>query len=1233
MCLGSYILVIAADINNESTHLQGVLCLFPPVALQLGCATFRGSFDGITLGSICGIMIGTIPMYCFLAWYVSQVWPSDVGVQKSPFFLFMPSYWKPEEVKPRNIVSPLLDSDAEKGGNPDVPIEKVNIDKVGRPTVQVQGLMKTFGDTTVVNGLTFDMYPNQITALLGHNGAGKTTTINMLTGLLPPDSDSGDATIYGSSVLQNMDNIRRSMGVCPQHDVLFENLTVEEHILFFSQLKGYSLAQAQQEVEELTPKFHLEQRMHHFSHELSGGQRRKLSVAVAISGGSKFIVLDEPTAGMDPLARRELWDLLASLRHGRTMLLTTHYMDEADILGDRVGIMSLGVLQCMGSSQFLKTTFGAGYKLIVEPAASSFSPDEVEALTNFVKEGIQGAAYDMEDSNESQSVFLLPFEAVSGFGPFFTRLEGSLKDLGVQQFGVQITSLEDVFLNVGADHSVTPHDDVDEGGAPAVIGGIGEDRKYESNFVSQVIGICKRKLSYCKNDIVTIPLIFFPLAAIITAAILTSTAVISEDDDTNAIITVAIYVAAFLAVPGSLSEFIVKERVDKLRNVLTVMGCTFEAYWLGSFLADYFLLCLTTVIMFITWFSADMSTFYESYNGLSFVFVLLFNAYLIAFSYISTLLFKTPKTCIIFMPLFILFLLVLPNITITLLILIFDNGLGVISFSSDAIIGALLYGSMILSPHGAMVSGMLAIVAPGLEDSVSGYPNVATTMSCMLVQTVLYMFIVLKIDERTTADVEKTDVNEAAINLTGLDEDVLAERAATLSAEAADSPLRIERLRKVFPPKRQGQGPVVATQDVCFHVKKGEIFGLLGANGAGKTTTLSMLTRHYLPSAGDGFINNHSILGDFQKGATNLGVVTQNNSLWELLSVRDHLKLFARLRGVPEDMVYTVVDRTLDQLELTPHKFKLAGRLSGGMKRKLCVAIALIGDPSVVLLDEPSAGLDPVSRRNLWNVILKTMAHRAVVLTTHSMEEAEALCKRIGIMVQGQLRALGTKQHLKTKFGSGYELAIKIRAEQYTQDAFVNLDVYVGKLFPSKILISDNGGLVTYTIAQEDMQMGKAFTALEADKENLGVEDYSIAQPTLEQVFIRTVEKHTPKHLAKERSDRLNENGAATGSSRESLRRLSDNINDMDVDKVAMTVEEELAMEAFDVVRNGCGCSLTFTKRMAWLFTFLVILFFVLALALSSNLVFTIGIIMFVLGVPFCILCACPCCKPPKDDD
>jgi len=219
--------------------------------------------------------------------------------------------------------------------------------------------------------------------------------------------------------------------------------------------------------------------------------------------------------------------------------------------------------------------------------------------------------------------------------------------------------------------------------------------------------------------------------------------------------------------------------------------------------------------------------------------------------------------------------------------------------------------------------------------------------------------------------------------------------------------------------------------------------------------------------------------------------------------VEAHLFLFARLRGVPEDLVKQVVDGTIDQLELTPHRYKLAMRLSGGMKRKLCVAIALIGDPEVVLLDEPSAGLDPVSRRNLWSVILRTMSHRAVILTTHSMDEAEALCKRIGIMVQGQLRALGTKQHLKNKFGSGFELVVKLQVTNL-EEQLTSLSIFVTSLFPSSKIISENGGLVTYKVPREEMKMGVAFSELETNKARLSIEDYSIAQPTLEQVTEHT---------------------------------------------------------------------------------------------------------------------------------
>jgi len=139
-----------------------------------------------------------------------------------------------------------------------------------------------------------------------------------------------------------------------------------------------------------------------------------------------------------------------------------------------------------------------------------------------------------------------------------------------------------------------------------------------------------------------------------------------------------------------------------------------------------------------------------------------------------------------------------------------------------------------------------------------------------------------------------------------------------------------------------------------------------------------------------------------------------------------------------------------------------------------------------------------------WSVILRTMSQRAVILTTHSMDEAEALCKRIGIMVHGQLRALGTKQHLKNKFGSGFELVVKLQVTNL-EEQLSALGDFVTSLFPSSTMISENGGLVTYKVPKEEMKMGVAFSELEENKMRLSIEDYSVAQPTLEQV---TTENH-----------------------------------------------------------------------------------------------------------------------------
>lgn len=212
-----------------------------------------------------------------------------------------------------------------------------------------------------VNGINLKMYNGQIFALLGHNGAGKSTTISMLTGLLT--KSTGSARIFDNDLFNQMSQVRNYMGVCPQHDVLFDMLTPEEHLDIFYDFKGGDPARKAEEILSLIVDVGLAPDKSKQAGRLSGGNRRKLSVAIAICGNSRLVLLDEPTAGMDLSARRSLWDMLKNYRSNRIIILTTHYMDEADVLGDRIGIMAKGKIRCLGSSLFLKNRFGAGYKL------------------------------------------------------------------------------------------------------------------------------------------------------------------------------------------------------------------------------------------------------------------------------------------------------------------------------------------------------------------------------------------------------------------------------------------------------------------------------------------------------------------------------------------------------------------------------------------------------------------------------------------------------------------------------------------------------------------------------------------------------------------------------------------------------------------------------------------------------------------------------------------------------
>ena len=306
-----------------------------------------------TAGVYCMLMV-SVALWAAVLWYVIQVSTSAArGKGKDLLFCLRKAYWRPPP--PDEVVekAPLVDHD-----------EWFENDKDSDAPVQVRGLRKVFGKKVAVSDATFAIRDSEIFCLLGHNGAGKTTTMSMMTGAMAPDG--GSASFFGIRTLgplaeaDGLDRLRQLLGFCPQHDALFPQLTLREHLIFYSRLKGVEEARAENEASGLLELFRLTEMAEGFPLKLSGGQKRKVMMAAALTGGSRLVVLDEPTAGMDPVARREVWTLLRDVRVDRSVLLTTHHMEEAEALADRVAIMAAGSVTCCGTLSFLKRHFGGG---------------------------------------------------------------------------------------------------------------------------------------------------------------------------------------------------------------------------------------------------------------------------------------------------------------------------------------------------------------------------------------------------------------------------------------------------------------------------------------------------------------------------------------------------------------------------------------------------------------------------------------------------------------------------------------------------------------------------------------------------------------------------------------------------------------------------------------------------------------------------------------------------------
>ena len=217
--------------------------------------------------------------------------------------------------------------------------------------IKTTGLVKRYKTVTAVNKLDLEIKPGELFSLLGVNGAGKTTVMKLLTCLTQPTE--GDAMVGGYSILTEPDQVKRLIGVSPQETAVAPNLSVKENLELICGIHGFSKDKTKEKLQELSEQFHLNDVLHRKAGTLSGGWQRRVSIVMALISEPKILFLDEPTLGLDVIARQELWDVIRSLKGAVTIILTTHYMEEAEALSDRIGIMKNGYLLAVGTVEEL----------------------------------------------------------------------------------------------------------------------------------------------------------------------------------------------------------------------------------------------------------------------------------------------------------------------------------------------------------------------------------------------------------------------------------------------------------------------------------------------------------------------------------------------------------------------------------------------------------------------------------------------------------------------------------------------------------------------------------------------------------------------------------------------------------------------------------------------------------------------------------------------------------------
>ncbi|EME87134.1 ABC transporter, ABC-A family [Pseudocercospora fijiensis CIRAD86] len=1088
-----------------------------------------------------------------------------------------------------------------------------------------------------VDNVSYSVLKGQILVLLGANGSGKSTTLDTLAGLQKPTSGSIEMDATGG------------IGLCPQKNVLWNELTVYEHVRIFNRLKATGQTDTKAQLTDLVHGCDLEQKINARSETLSGGQKRKCQLAMMLTGGSSLCMMDEVSSGLDPLSRRKIWDIILAERGRRSMLLTTHFLDEADLLSDDIVVMSKGNVVAHGSAVELKHHLGGGYRVRIYHEDEKELSEKLQATRKTVYH--DQTVYHLQDSSEA------------------ARFVAELERHGVSDYQVNGPTIEDVFLKLaeevkdelekGKEYDASPALSDGEAAAPE-----DSDKHLQllpgrqlSFFAQTWVLFRKRTTILVRNKwpylvALLLPIIaaglvtlflqnFDPLSCEPTDLVSTSTtfslssvlafgadiplgppnqnllpefrtlfpflaantsslqlvdsldaftnyisanyssvtpggifdgntptfawrgdygmqyAIAAQNLIHNSLLDIPIFTSyqpfdepwapdagqslqfilyfglAMSAFPGFFALYTNIERLRNVRALHYSNGIRAGPLWLAYTCFDFLIVLLVSAISIIIFVGTSSVLYAPGYLLVVFALYGLsatLTAYVVSLyttSQLATFAFAAGGQCSFFLLYFIAYMCIITYAPVYAIdrYVNYANFTIALFFPSGNLLRALLLS---LNEFSLLCRGNDIASYPG-DILVYGGP----ILYLILQSIALFIWLVwydsgwrpgfLARTKHKTPDAEEIDE---------MDPEVYAEAARV---DGAKDELLVKHVTKAF-------RSFVAVQNVSFGVPHGETFALLGPNGAGKSTTIGLIRGDIRPSdrTSDILIENTSIIDHRAAARANLGVCPQFDAMDQMTAI-EHLRFYARARGVHD--VEHNVEQVIHAVGLAPFKNRMAAKLSGGNKRKLSLGIALMGNPSVLLLDEPSSGMDAASKRVMWRTLAAVSTARSLVITTHSMEEADALADRAGIMAKRML-ALGTSDQLRKTHGDAYHVhVVHKNAPHSTEAEMGEMKSFIRSTFPHA-QVEDRvfHGQMRFSVpndrtaqradssplAEKSMDdktgawtsihvepasgisngISSLFHILETNKEKLGFEYYSVSQATLDQVFLSIVTKH-----------------------------------------------------------------------------------------------------------------------------